>query len=256
MGTQDSIRARQWYVLGILSVAMSVLLAVGPARAQVIGGVGSSPLVGSPLVGAPMPYSYAYPGFGYGGYGYGTYGGVGYYGGAGYYGIPGYGYGFGGIGMTAADQWMMKYQNYALNASRYNLLNAETATQYQAANLMHQQALQTLMQTYSMNYLNNKYGNSGGYGVGLGRPVSYGSNGSNDKTPAIPADKLFSRDGQVLWPLGAPEDGDLKAKKQAASAAIQKAIGDYIASNAAPRSARSWPPARPSRTTPTRRPES
>ena len=135
--------------------------------------------------------------------------------------------------MTAADQWMMKYQNYALNASRYNLLNAETVTQYQAANLMHQQALQTLMQTYSMNYRNNKYGNSG-YGVGLGRPTSYGSSGSNDQAKAIPADKLFSKDGQVLWPLGAPEDGDLKAKKQAASAAIQKAISDYIASNAAP----------------------
>jgi hypothetical protein len=210
-------------------------LAARPAEAQVIGGVGSSPLVGSAWVGAPMPYNFAYgggmayPAFGYGGYGTGYYGGAGYYGGFGY-GYPGVGYGFGGIGMTAADQWMTKYQNYALNASRYNLQNAETATMYQAANLLHQQALQTLMQNYAGNYLNDKYAGMP-YG---GRPMSYGGGAGADGAKVLPPEQLYTRDGRLLWPLGAPDGGDLKAKKQAADDAVQRAVGDYIASRAAP----------------------
>jgi hypothetical protein len=224
--TIRALRRGSW--AGILGLA--ALAAPAGASAQVIGGVGSSPLPAS-----VMPFNYAYGGgMYYPAYNYGLYGGYGYpfnYGGFGYYGNPGWGYGFGGIGMTAADQWMMKYQTYALNASRYNLMNAETATAYQAANLMHQRAVQTLMQ----NYLGDKYsGSSPRYGVGVGRPTTGGPGGANDQPKVLPASELYAKDGQVLWPLGAPEDGPLKAKKEAAGQAIQKAVSDYIEAKAAP----------------------
>lgn len=174
-------------------------------------------------------------------YNYGLYGGYGApfnYGGFGLYGRPGWGlgpsaYGY-GLGMTVADQWMGRYMAHALSASRYNLMNAEAATAYQAANLMHQRAAQTLMQ----NYMGSKYANAGaspGYGVAPGRPLAYGTTGGKgEPRPALRPDEMFAKDGQVLWPLGAPEDGSLRSKKQAASQAIQKAVGDYLADRAAP----------------------
>jgi hypothetical protein len=221
----------------LAGAALAALLgAGGAARAQVYSGYNGSPLyapgvygvnfgaVEFPTLGFPMS-NYGYPGFGYAtpgwgagvgtGYGYGFGWGYGY-GGFGYGGYPGYGF----MGMSLADQWMLKYQQYALNASRYNLMNAEASTAYQAANLMHQQALQTMLQNYS----GGKYA-----GGGASVPRTYGDEGGGDgRKPAgdIPFDQLVARDGQVLWPLGAPEDGDLGSRKQRATAAIQQLLKD------------------------------
>ncbi len=50
----------------------------------------------------------------------------------------------------------------------------------------------------------------------------------------IPFNRLFAKDGEILWPLGAPTDGDLASKKQAADQAITKVVREYAQGGNAP----------------------
>jgi len=143
-----------------------------------------------------------------------------------------------------------KYLAYNMAASRYNLNTAEAATAYQAANLFQQRALGTMMD----NYLGAKYGaGAPSYDIQTGAPASVvpyslgngPGRGERERHPGVavggrqdvagrtngaggslPFDRLIGRDGEVLWPLGAPTDGDLGAKKQAADEAIQGVLQD------------------------------
>ena len=216
---------------------------LGSIQSQLSGGISGTPYAtsGGAGFGTFSPYNGAiqvgeggggvgYGGVGYGGVGYGGYGnyGGGYgnygggYGGFGYSGYGGYGgYGYGnaygggyGYGITPYTAAIAEREQIQQSNARYNLLNAESVEAYQGANLMRAEAYDALTDAQ----------------VQRRKAMSNGSDGSD----AIPIQELFSREGDVLWPLGAPTDGDLGAKKDAASEAVKKVVTEFLADREAP----------------------
>jgi hypothetical protein len=202
----------------------------GLAAAVLVAGLVASM---SGRAGAQWIFGPSYAGWGY------PYGGWGW-------GYPyGAGWGWGvGYGMSLPLLNTYRMQAMALNASRYNLRNAEAATAYQAANLYHQQALNLMMDNYQRARLMalgdvapgvKSYVRAGGEGAGPGRAAAVGTAPARGEGPATggrtPAtfQEMIARDGSVFWPLGAPTSGDLGAKQQAASRAIRDAMQDYRA---------------------------
>ena len=120
------------------------------------------------------PY-WAYGGYpGWGGWGWGP--GWGYY-----YGGP-----FGGVGYSLYDVEMLKQQQYLLNASYYNVVNAQAAQAYQAANFYRQQAIATAL------------ANAQASAAPRQEPAT-------DK-PAARLDSVIDGSGRVTWPAVAPRN--------------------------------------------------
>jgi len=100
-------------------------------------------------------------------------------------------------------------------------MNAETATAYQAANLFQNEALAERVDTYRRLKANRGYApDPGRYDVASGGPTPSAPADSGPRP--IPINQIIAKDGEVLWPLGAPEEGDLADKKGAASRAIRE----------------------------------
>ena len=208
----------------------------GSIEAQLTGGISGTPYATSGFspfggttgigVGANTGYYGGYGGYGlgyggYGGYGlgYGGYGlgyrGYGGYGGYGYGGYGGYGYGFPAGGISPASIAYQAQLEAAQTRSRYNLQNAEAVEAYQGANLMRAEAYDALSEA-NVNNSNAR------------------SNSSDQASEGVPLSNLFARDGEVLWPLGAPTDGELGTKRDAASAAIQEVVTEFAADREVP----------------------
>ena len=212
--------------------AALVLLAIGKADAQngipgnFTSGVSVSPIY-SGIGYGNTGFGSAIGGYGFGGYGAGGGYGFGGYGGGYGYGGGGYGYGGygGGYGVSPFQLQAFRQQRYALNASRYNLQNAETASSYQLANLFRTEAMQNMAETYR----NSKYGGSGGNGQGQYSVSDPQPKDPFENLPPVPINDIFAKDGTVLWPLGAPEEGDLAEKKATAGRSIQSVARDALA---------------------------
>lgn len=164
-------------------------------------------------------------------WGWGGWGGWGGYGGYG-------GVGIGRYGMSLSQLNFFRMQAAARNASRYNLNNAEAATAYQAANLYRQAAIDEMlnnrMKAQQFAQSRFDYGPMDrGYASPGRAPIR-----SRTQAPAAgegqaaveaaqrPAtfNEMIAQNGEVFWPLGAPDQGELGTKRSAASAAIQDLI--------------------------------
>ena len=226
---------------GALLVAAAAALAPARAGAQWISMPGMGPYgSGYPFYGFSWPtptIGYA-PWVGFMGPG----GNVAWAGGASPYGIGWSPY------YSSYGRAFNRYLGANMMASRYNLNTAEAATAYQAANLFHQEALGTMLD----NYGGRKYATAApSYDIQTGAPTSVvpyslgngPSRAERERHPGVavggrqnvvgpngggnlPFNRLIGRDGEVLWPLGAPTDGDLGAKKKAADEAIQGVLQD------------------------------
>lgn len=204
------------------------LLAVGQANAQAPyygpatygapGYIGMGPAsFGLYTPGIPTPYAFS-PTSGWTGYGiditgwgsgYGTGWGFGYVN-----PYAGSGYGLSAYGESPYSLAMARAQQSALLASRFNLMNAQTAQAYQAANLYRQQALGIAAEMYRQNKLYQPY-----YGVATGRPGVARRRGT---VAVIPRDRLIDASGKVLWPASTPSGAKLNAARQEADDAIAK----------------------------------
>ncbi len=184
-----------------------------------------------------MPYGYGYTGFyvppvNFGAVNFGVvnFGAVNF--GAVNFGLVNFGnyvpYAFGGYygpyyyynpWYALANRDMAYLQQASLNSARYNLLSAESATSYQASNLMAQAAMDVLRDNSVASY----NGVEGRFNVRTGRPKSFGEPVAGD----IPLKNLISRNGEVLWPLNSPVGGDLYDKRREAGRAIQSVIQTF-----------------------------
>ncbi len=224
-----------WAVAAVLTAASAMAQHPSPVTINP-GGGGSAFGAGGININIPAsaPTVINYPAYGYSGYNHG-----GYYGGYGYYGglavvapgwsapIPGVGgYGFspggynvgygpnGGAGISPYDQQLAAQQQYAMNASRYDLQTAQAAEAYQRANLYQQQALSmavnnakeqaALRQKFSVKTMEPKY-----------------SNAPAKVAPNVPLNDLLNDDGTPKWPGIAPKN-DLRAQADSAIAAVAK----------------------------------
>ena len=71
------------------------------------------------------------------------------------------------------------------------------------------------------NYSHTSYGDSGG-------------TNPEEQPKLIPLNQLIASDGEVLWPLGAPSDGELGQKRNAADKAIQKVVAQFARGDRVP----------------------
>lgn len=239
--TKSRVRIGSWAVL----LTAAAVLAPARADAQWIAMPGMGPSgSGYPFYG----FSWPVPAIGYAPW-------VGFMGPGGYTGWAGgaspYGIGWSPY-YSSYGRAFNRYLGANMMASRYNLNTAEAATAYQAANLFHQEALGTMLD----NYGGRKYA-SPSYDIRTGAPASVvpyslGNGpgpGERERHPGVaiggrqdvvgqpdgdaaggggtlPFNRLIGRDGEVLWPLGAPTKGDLGTKKKAADEAIQGVLQD------------------------------
>jgi len=186
-----------------------ILLGAGRAEAQ----IGTwNPNYGSEWI--YNPYAGSGPGFGFGMAGLG---------------FDPYGNGYAPGGITVSDMAAMKAQMSALNASRYNLLNAQAASAYEAANLLNQEAAKDAVsgyrsakQAYGPRY--NIRTGSPGYTSSAAPPREAVAQVDPEAQPILPPDRLLAPDGEVLWPVGAPKGPDLDPRREAASQAIRDAV--------------------------------
>ncbi len=183
-------------------------------------GVGNYGSFGAVGYGGPAYGGYGIGNLGYGGYsGYGGFGyGIGYNG----FGLGGLGYGnrgyggYGGYGVTPYSQVYAGQQRAALNASRYNLQNAEAAEAYQAANLYRQKALDEAQERYQ--------------GAKVIEPrYSIGENQADEaqrgrSIALLPREKVMDREGKVLWPASTPSGQTLNEIRNQVDGAVQAAV--------------------------------
>jgi hypothetical protein len=157
----------------------------------------------------------AYSGYGFDitgwGSGYGTGWGFGY---ANPY--IGYGAGYGAYGESPYSLEIGREQEYALNESRFNMMNAQAAMAYQAANLYQQQAMGEAENRYRQaKTLQPRY------------QIATGATRFDRRHHAslqlIPRDKLLDSEGKVQWPVTTPSGQNLSESRQAVDDAIQKA---------------------------------
>ncbi|MEO6808384.1 MAG: hypothetical protein ABI353_04660, partial [Isosphaeraceae bacterium] len=176
---------------------------------------------------------------------YGTTWGIGPFGGYGGYGVnngwTGYGanpgwngyggwnrWGYGGYGLQQYRNWWPQYEFYRMqalsrNSSRYNLNRAEATTSYEAANIFRQEAMDEMSRARMQNQppipsrLDQGQARQGTTNTSR-VPVQ-----SRTQPPAT-FDQMIAKDGEVFWPLGAPNQGYLGTKQDVATAAIQSVI--------------------------------
>ena len=159
-------------------------------------------------------------------YGYGGYRNTGYVGvvapgwSAPIPGYGGYGTGFGGYGgVSVYDDPLVRQQQYALNASRYNLETAQATKAYQEANFFQQQAIATAMNNARQNQAVREQ-----FNVRSATPKSRSHAQRN--APTVPLDQLMSKEGAVLWPQTSPVD-ESRERVDVAVAAIAKQFQEH-----------------------------
>jgi hypothetical protein len=121
----------------------------------------------------------------------------------------------GGIGMSPWDQQMYKDQFYALNASRYNVANAEAVRAYEAANLANQQAQATAISNAErVAALQEKFESSPKF-------KAYQAANRYQGVDPMPLDQLLSSDGTILWPEVVLQTQDVSGRRAAADKAVK-----------------------------------
>ena len=125
--------------------------------------------------------------------------------------------------MTPYDQDLYKSQVYDLNASRYNLQNAQAAQAYAAANFYSTMANETAYRNYKQSTGMRPF-----YPIG-DRPTSNAADRPRpDRRPRIPLDQLVGSDGRVNWPNTAPtEPADLSKKRDEVDHSVKDADKEY-----------------------------
>jgi hypothetical protein len=132
-------------------------------------------------------------------------------------------YGLPGVGVSPWDPIVQAQLNLGLKTARYNMLNAWTADDYQAANLYNQQAIaQSLRNARQEQVLQPRYD--------VRRRLPHSVSPPAPRPPAeLPRDEYVSTDGTVRWPDGLPTDPAFQAPKAAAEAAIRVAVKEFEA---------------------------
>jgi len=170
-----------------------------------------------------------YGGFGYDGFGsgdgYGAIGfgtditgwGTGYGTGWGFgYANPyiGYGAGGGAYGESPYSLAIGRAEQDALNESRFNMMNAQAAMAYQAANLYQQEAMNEAVDKYRQaKVLQPRY------------QVETGTTRFDRRHPTIqliPREKLLDADGRVQWPASTPSGQNLSDARNKVDEAIMR----------------------------------
>jgi hypothetical protein len=126
------------------------------------------------------------------------------------------------MGMTLADQELMKQQMYMESAGRYNLMNAASVQNYASANLMQQQAMNTALENeqLSMQIAQDKYN--------LYNKAKNASLAQAAATaPRVQLSELIDGQGRVRWPAQAPSGGAHAERRAAADQAIQTVYVDF-----------------------------
>ncbi|MEO6810634.1 MAG: hypothetical protein ABI353_16075 [Isosphaeraceae bacterium] len=134
-------------------------------------------------------------------------------------GYGGYG-GYGGMnmGMSLYEQNLVKDQMAALNASRFNLQNAQTVKSYEAANLLRHQAVNTELSNMKLQMdLQERYNASP-------KAKQYAALSRLQGFQQIPFDQMVSESGKVNWPNVVPPSLELNSRREAAEQAIEIAV--------------------------------
>ncbi|MDB5349390.1 MAG: hypothetical protein JWN86_637 [Planctomycetota bacterium] len=212
--------------IAILGLAVSVSASQAPA--QQLNPVTINPGAGGGFNGGGI--NLTVPQYGpiiiygspYGYNGYGNYGAFGVVSPGWTAPIPGYGgYGFapGGYNIPPTyDDPLYRQQQYAMNASRYNLQNAQATKAYQEANFFQQQAIAT-----AMNNAQQAPAVREQFNVRSAAPRSRSR--APRQTSTVPLDQLITKDGAVLWPQSSPVDPS-RERVDTAIAAIAKQYQD------------------------------
>ena len=149
------------------------------------------------------------------------------------------------IGMSPFDQEMVKEQQYMLNASQYNLANAQATREYQAANLYNQQAMNQMYARYAaMRGAATTGARAGGsegdsasastyqtrYNLNSGNTTPYplynGNHNRRINRTRLPRERVLADDGKVLWPSITPTDPELDPLREAVDTAFRDVAAD------------------------------
>lgn len=133
----------------------------------------------------------------------------------------GWGYGgYGGtnMGMSLYEQNLFKAQAAALNASRFDLKNAQTVRAYEAANLLRQQAASAELSNMQRQMeLQERYNASP-------KAKQYAALARLQGFQQIPFNQMVTESGKVNWPNVVPPSLELNDKREAAEKAIETAV--------------------------------
>ena len=148
------------------------------------------------------------------------YGGLGVYGGLG-----------ATIGLSPYDQFTLKDQLYAGNASRYNLQNAQAVQAYAAANYYNtvaNNAAASMTPPPANAGVKPTYNVQDGVQTAPNAPNNNegGASPGHNRLRVLSRDAIMDADGNLRWPAPAPNDGDLASDRKALDAAVQKVAAD------------------------------
>jgi hypothetical protein len=128
----------------------------------------------------------------------------------------GYGAGYGVYGESPYSLAIGRAEQEAMNESRFNMMNAQAAMAYQAANLYQQEAINEAADRYRQaKVLQPRY------------QVETGTTRFDRRHPTIqliPREKLLDADGRVQWPASTPSGPNLSEARNAVDDAIVKVV--------------------------------
>jgi hypothetical protein len=132
-------------------------------------------------------------------------------------------YGLPGVGVSPWNPIVQAQLNLGLRTARYNMYNAWTASNYQAANLYNQQAVAQALQNQKMMATMSPR-----YDVRTQEPAPSSTSSEKDRGfKPLPMSQVIAPDGKVLWPSAAPVNGELGEHRSAAEAAVREASGEF-----------------------------
>ena len=138
-------------------------------------------------------------------------------------------YGLPGVGVSPWNPIVQAQLNLGLRTARYNMYNAWTASNYQAANLYNQQAVAQALQNQKMMATMSPR-----YDVRTQEPAPSSTSSEKDRGfKPLPMSQVIAPDGKVLWPSAAPVNGELGEHRSAAEAAVREASGEFRSSGRA-----------------------
>ncbi|APW61283.1 hypothetical protein [Paludisphaera borealis] len=138
-------------------------------------------------------------------------------------------YGLPGVGVSPWNPIVQAQLNLGMRTARYNMYNAWTASNYQAANLYNQQAVAQALQNQKMMATMAPR-----YDVRTQEPASTAATtDDNQGFKPLPKSQVFSPDGKVIWPSGAPATGELGKERDAAEAAILTVVKEFASTRRA-----------------------
>jgi hypothetical protein len=138
-------------------------------------------------------------------------------------------YGLPGVGVSPWSPIVQAQLNLGMRTARYNMYNAWTASNYQAANLYNQQAVAQALQNQKMMATMEPR-----YDVRTQEPApSVANTGENQGFKPLPKSQVFSPDGKVLWPSTAPTSGEFGKERAAADAAILATVQEFASTRRA-----------------------